>query len=95
MKKTLNKRSLTSLPNIGNVISKKLEKIGIMSVEDFVERDPYEVFDELLIKVDPTLCRCALASIVGAHLGVPWHKITKESAKHYEKTRPKHKWGIC
>jgi len=45
--------------------------------------------------VDPTLCRCALASIVGAKLGLPWHQITKASAREYEKRHPGHKWGPC
>lgn len=39
-------------------------KIGITTPEEFLQRDPYEVFHELKTKVDHTLCRCALASIV-------------------------------
>lgn len=56
---------LTTLINIGPVISKKLQKIGINTAEEFLKRDPYQVFEELLIRVDPTLCRCALGSIIG------------------------------
>jgi hypothetical protein len=89
------KTDLITLPNIGKVTAKKLQQIGINTAEDFLARDPYLVFHELLCRVDPTLCRCALASIVGAKLGIPWHKITKESAKHYEALHPKHKWEKC
>jgi DNA transformation protein and related proteins len=87
--------SLQSLPNIGKMTEEKLKKIGIKTAKDFLKRDPYKVFTELLYKVDHTLCRCALASIVGAHKGVPWHKITKETAKIYSKRNPSHKWGKC
>lgn len=73
--------SLQSLPNIGAKTAKKLEKIGITSAEQFLKRNPYKVFTELRTKVDPTMCRCALALIVGARAGVPWHHITKESAR--------------
>ncbi|MCK7469724.1 MAG: helix-hairpin-helix domain-containing protein [Desulfomicrobium escambiense] len=69
---------LTDLPNIGKTTAAKLEKIGIKTAEDFLKRDPYDVFHELRTKVDKTLCRCALAGIVGAKTGEPWHKITKK-----------------
>jgi len=87
--------SLRSLPNIGPTTAAKLARIGITTREAFLKRDPYEVFEELRQKVDPTLCRCALAGIVGAKKGVPWHTITKESAKTYERKHPRHVWGKC
>jgi|WetSurMetagenome_2_1015567.scaffolds.fasta_scaffold1243029_1 hypothetical protein len=87
--------SLLSLPNMGKVTAAKLARIGITTRKEFLARDPYEVFDELRKKVDPTLCRCALAGIVGAKKGVPWHKITKATAKEYEKRHPLHTWGPC
>jgi len=87
--------SLRSLPNIGPVTEKKLKQIGILSKEDFLRRDPYEVFKNLRQKVDPTLCRCALALLVGAKLGQPWHRITKATAREYEKRHPDHRWGKC
>jgi len=87
--------SLRSLPNIGPTTAAKLGQIGITSKKEFLRRDPYKVFDELREKVDPTLCRCALAGIVGAKKGVRWHTVTKESAKEYEKKHPRHVWGKC
>ena len=87
--------SLKSLPNIGKTTAAKLGQIGITSKKEFLKRDPYKVFDELRKKVDPTLCRCALAGIVGAKKGVRWHTVTKESAKEYEKKHPEHNWGKC
>lgn len=87
--------SLRSLANIGSVTEKKLNAIGIFSKKDFLSRDPYDVFEKLRTQVDPTLCRCALASIVGAKLGQPWHRITKLSAGEYERRHPGHVWGKC
>ena len=97
MKKAIknNKDSLRTLPNIGKAIEEKLKRIGIDSKEEFLNKDPYEVFETLRKKVDPTLCRCALASIVGANKGIPWYKITKDTAKEYEQRHPRHKWGNC
>ncbi len=94
-KKAADDGSLRSLPNVGKVFEENLRKIGITTKAEFLKRDPYEVFDELIEKVDPTLCRCALAGIVGAKKGVPWHKITKDTAKEYDKRHPLHKWGPC
>jgi len=88
-------RSLRALANIGPVTESKLKRIGICCAEDFLRRDPYQVFAELRQKVDPTLCRCALALIVGAKLGQPWHRITKAAAREYEKRHPGHEWGPC
>ncbi len=88
-------KPLTSLANIGTVTERKLKQIGIHSAADFLRRDPYQVFAELRRKVDPSLCRCALALIVGAKLGQPWHRITKASAREYERRHPGHEWGPC
>jgi len=87
--------SLRSLANIGPVTAKKLNRIGIFSRDEFLARDPYDVFATLRDRVDPTLCRCALASIVGAKLGLPWHQITKATAREFEKRHPGHAWGKC
>ncbi len=87
--------SLTSLPNIGRTTAAHLNKIGITTKAQFLKRDPYRVFEELRARVDPTLCRCALAGIVGAKKGVSWHLITKESAEEFAKRHPRHVWGKC
>ncbi len=83
------------LPNIGKVIEGKLNTIGINSAEEFLSRDPYAVFEELLRKVDPTLCRCALASIVGASKKEKWHRVMKEAVAKFEKKHPKYRWENC
>jgi hypothetical protein len=89
------KASLTDLPNIGKTTAARLEEIGIKGTKDFLRRDPYKVYEKLLKEADPTLCRCVLASIVGAKTGEPWHVITKKTAEEYQKRHPRHKWGSC
>jgi hypothetical protein len=86
---------ISSLINIGVATTKKLNRIGIFTIDDFLCRNPYEVFAELLEKVDPTLCRCALASIIGAYIGRPWHKVMKQASKEFENKYPNHRWGKC
>lgn len=90
MKKTNNR--LTSLPNIGKIMAGRIEKIGISTTDEFLEKDPFVVFNQLLKKDSTNLCRCALASVVGAKLGVPWYKITKETSIEFEKRYPQHQW---
>ncbi|MBN2267521.1 MAG: TfoX/Sxy family DNA transformation protein [Candidatus Babeliaceae bacterium] len=85
---------LESLTNIGRLTARKLQTIGILTVDDFLARDPYEVFEELRAFVDPSMCRCALACLVGAHHSIVWHKIRKEATAEYEKRYPKLK-GKC
>jgi hypothetical protein len=87
--------ALTSLPNIGKTTAAHLNTIGITTKEQFLSRDPYAVFAELLEKADPTLCRSALAGIVGASQGVRWHLVSKESAAEFAKRYPQHAWGKC
>ena len=73
-------------------MAEKIRKIGIKDADEFMKRDPYEVYEEILIRFEPTLCRCGLASIVGAKEGIVWHKITKQAAAEYERRRPGHQW---
>jgi hypothetical protein len=89
VKKSKQGTSLLMLTNIGKITAAKLQKIGITTAEDFCSRNPYEVFNELLHKVDPTLCRCALACIVGARMNVRWNEIRTVAAKEFEKQYPK------
>ncbi len=81
------------LPNIGNVMGRALRSIGIETKQQFLRRDPYKIYAELLVKVDPTLCRCVLASLVGAKKGVKWHTVTREAAAEFRRRYPNHEWA--
>jgi hypothetical protein len=82
-----------SLPNIGPAMGRKLRSIGIETRQQFLRRDPYKIYAELLVKVDPTLCRCVLASLVGAKKGVKWHRVTQEAAAQFQRKYPHHEWA--
>jgi hypothetical protein len=86
------KSPLTKLPNIWPTTAEALMKIGITTPEEFLARDPYEIFYELKTKVDPTLCRCALAWIVGASTGQKRHTLHKSAAQEFETRYPTMKW---
>ena len=86
---------LTKLPNIWPVIADNLMKIGITTPEEFLQRDPYEVFHELKTRVDHTLCRCALASTVWAHEWKKRNSIHKESEKEFLKRYPNDKFNTA
>ena len=85
------KSPLTKLPNIWPVIADYLIKIWIATPEEFLAKDPYEIFFELK-KMDPTLCRCALSSIIGASKGEKWNLVRKEAVETFEKKYPKEEW---
>lgn len=79
---------LCKLSNIWPRIADNLIKIWIATPEEFLAQDPYEVFHQLKIRVDPNLCRCALASIIGAYKGIKRNLIREEAVKTYEKRYP-------
>ena len=79
---------LCKLPNIWPKIADNLIKIWIATPEEFLAQDPYEVFHQLKIRVDPSLCRCALAGIIGAHKGIRRNLIREEAVKTYEQRYP-------
>jgi len=88
MKKS--KSELLELINVGPTTARKLELIGITTKQQFFKADPYKVFADLLGKVDPTLCRCALGGIVGAHKGKKWNEVRAQAAAEFIKKYPKH-----
>jgi hypothetical protein len=90
-----NSNTLESLPNVGKTIAKELRQIGINNKSEFMAQDPYQVFQKLVDHVNPDSCRCMLASIVGAHEGLPWHKMTKQTCAEWEKRNPGWKWNNC
>jgi len=73
------------LLNIWKVTAIQLEKIWITQIEDFISKNPYEIFHELKTKVDPTLCKSCLAWIVWAKLNIKRNEAIKFSTKEYKK----------
>ncbi|KKR96093.1 MAG: hypothetical protein UU47_C0019G0012 [candidate division TM6 bacterium GW2011_GWE2_41_16] len=83
------KSDILELPNMGQVTARKLALIGITTKQQFLDSDPYALFAQLLEKVDPTLCRCALGGIIGAHEGKKWNEVRARAAEEFIKRFPK------
>lgn len=79
---------LCKLTNIWPKITDNLIKIWITTQEEFLAQDPYEVFHQLKTKVDPSFCRCTLASIIGVHKGIKRNLIHEEAVNIYEQCYP-------
>ncbi len=74
---------LTKLPNIGSVLAKKLNQIGVNTYDDLVEMGSVGA----LIRIgqtDITAFANMFYALDGAILGVRWHDIPKE---HREKVK--------
>jgi hypothetical protein len=85
------KNDVEGLLNIGPGCANYLKQISIYNKEDFLKKDPFDIFDELL-KINPTLGKPFLASLVGAKENIPWFLILDDVAKKYEKSHPHHQW---
>ena len=69
--------TLTSLPNVGEVLAEKLAMIGITSYDDLVSLGSVEVMLKIHDDLDPGACYNMLYAIEGAVRGVRWHTIPK------------------
>ncbi len=68
---------LTLLPNIGDVLARKLNGIGIRSFDDLVEIGSIDAVLRIGER-DPHACYNMLYAIEGAIRGVRWHAIPKD-----------------
>jgi DNA transformation protein and related proteins len=67
---------LQQLPNLGKVLAKKLEQVGITTEQQLIETGSEKAF--LLVRsVDPTACINHLYAIEGAIHGIRWHSLSK------------------
>ena len=67
-------RSLRSLRNIGPSIEGKLKLIGVHTIDDFLEVDPYELYNNLQATLGCPVDRCVLYCFKGAQLDLPWYE---------------------
>jgi hypothetical protein len=75
---------LTSLPNVGPAVARKLERLGLHEPADLRGRDPYELFDRLCVldgrRHDPCLLDTFVAAVSYADGGParPWWEFSRE-----------------
>lgn len=76
---------LSELPNIGEIMEKRLANVGIYDVETLVEMGSKGAFIKLRILEGDT-CFCSLCGLEGAIQGIRWHHLnseTKEDLKNF------------
>lgn len=73
---------IKKLRNIGVGMEKLLSEINIKTKEEFLEKDPHELYDKLKRK-HPSLHLAVLASFIGAHSDTPWYMIYGELKEEY------------
>lgn len=75
---------LTSIPNVGPVVARKLERLGIVRPDDLRGRDPDELFARLCAldgqRHDPCLLDTFVAAVSYADGGParPWWEFSRE-----------------
>lgn len=68
---------LSKLPNIGKVVEKQLNDVGINTVDDLVNLGSKEVW--LKIKeIDDSACLNRLMALEGAIQNIRWHNLSDE-----------------
>lgn len=74
---TLNaiERELAALPNLGPFSAKLLHAVRVASAEDFMSRDPHELYDLTVEYSVSPVNRLMLKAIVAAQAGVHWQEV--------------------
>ena len=72
---------LLKLPNIGKVVEKQLNDIGIKTVEGLEEIGSKEVWLSIK-KIDSSACYHKLCALEGAIQRIRWHDLSDEDKKN-------------
>ena len=68
---------LSKLPNIGNVLEKQLNDVGINTIDDLINLGSKETW--LKIKeIDDSACLNRLMALEGAIQNIRWHNLSEE-----------------
>ncbi len=87
-------QDLLSLPNLGPASVAQFKKIGITTVDEFMRRDPYQVYEELVEKEIIKPHMAALAAFVGAYYDLPWLGVVKTIRQKYSEWQDAQKNAI-
>jgi DNA transformation protein len=69
---------LTQLPNIGPTLARKLQAIGIQSLDELKEIGTIDAVLQIGVQ-DTSACYNMLYAIEGAIQGIRWHSIPKDA----------------
>lgn len=69
--------NLRQLPNLGNVMVKRLEVVGVNDINTLMELGSKDAFERLR-RYEGDTCFSALCALEGAIQNVRWHHLSKE-----------------
>jgi DNA transformation protein len=81
---------LSDLINIGKVLEKQLNEVGIESLKDLENLGSMETFLKLK-EIDSSSCINKLCAIEGAIQGIRWHKLDEGTRKSLQEFYLEHK----
>lgn len=68
---------LSKLPNIGKVVEKQLNDVGISTVDDLIDLGSKEAWLKIQ-EIDESACLNRLMAIEGAIQNIRWHNLSEE-----------------
>lgn len=73
-------KSIKGMKNIGGTIARKLDTVGVKTLEDIEKVGPVNIYKKLVRKYpDQTLPKCYyLYSLQAAIMGIDWRELPKE-----------------
>ncbi len=83
---------LSKLPNIGKVVEKQLNEVGINTVDDLINIGSKEAWLKIK-KIDESACINRLMALEGAIQNIRWHKLSdddKENLKEFYNSKKRH-----
>lgn len=83
---------LSKLPNIGKVVEKQLNEVGINTVDDLINIGSKEVWLKIK-KIDESACINRLMALEGAIQNIRWHNLSdddKENLKEFYNSKKRH-----
>lgn len=82
---------LSKLPNIGKVVEKQLNEVGINTVDDLINIGSKEAWLKIK-KIDESACINRLMALEGAIQNIRWHNLSdddKENLKEFYNSKKK------
>ena len=83
---------LSKLPNIGKVVEKQLNEVGINTVDDLINIGSKEACLKIK-KIDESACINRLMALEGAIQNIRWHNLSdddKENLKEFYNSKKRH-----
>lgn len=83
---------LSKLPNIGKVVEKQLNEVGINTVDDLINIGSKEAWLKIK-KIDESACINRLMALEGTIQNIRWHNLSdddKENLKEFYNSKKRH-----